>query len=198
MISNFNDFLNQYDKPTTIILLEGKRTVLPSDVEKLILLGEFLAKNTTHCRYRSGNASGADELFCKKIIELIPERLEIIIPYSNHRKSKHANYSVTSLDNIDLVQEPELIYGSKQGTSNDSLIDAYALGNRNRYAIKAAYLIRDTAKVLGTTQLAKASFGLFYDDLSKPMTGGTGHTMKVCTKQKVPFINQSTWFDWLN
>lgn len=69
-------------------------------------------------------------------------------------------------------------------------------GKNNRYTIKAAYIIRDTIKVIGTRHIPPATFGIFYDDLTKPMTGGTGHTMKVCEQNKIPYINQTIWFDW--
>jgi len=29
------------------------------------------------------------------------------------------------------------------------------------------------------------------------MQGGTGHTQRVCLEHKIPFINQTTFFEWL-
>lgn len=90
-----------------------------------------------------------------------------------------------------MVNEEPLIYGSKTGTKNDKLIDSYAVGLCNRNTIKASYLIRDTAKVIGTSTIPKASFALFYDNVENPKQGGTGHTMKVCEENDVPFVDQS-------
>ena len=48
--------------------------------------------------------------------------------------------------------------------------------------MKAAYIIRNTIKVTGTSAIPPASFALFYDDLENPGTGGTGHTIDICKK----------------
>ena len=64
----FQTFLDTYDFPGSVILLEGKRVVLAVDQEKLIQLGQVLVKYTRYMRFRSGNAAGADELFCQKIV----------------------------------------------------------------------------------------------------------------------------------
>jgi len=63
--------------------------------------------------------------------------------------------------------------------------------------MKAAYIIRDTAKVLGAGVAKPTSLGIFYDDLDQPKTGGTGHTMIVCEGSNVPVIDQRVWFQWL-
>lgn len=76
-------------------------------------------------------------------------------------------------------------------------MDRYLAGERNQYTIKAAYIIRDMLKVLGTGNLGPATFGIFYDDQENPRSGGTGHTMNVCDMNNIPFIDQKTWFDWL-
>lgn len=197
---NFQAFLDKYDFPGSVILLEGKRDVLEEDKHKLILFGELVVKYTRYMRFRSGNASGADELFCKKIVEHQADRLELITPYSTHRKKIYDSDSITkfSIDNVDFAKDTGLIYGSKLGNMNDKLIDSYVAGKPNRNTIKAAYLIRDTAKVLGTSEIKQANFAIFYDDLKNPKSGGTGHTMKVCDENGLVYIDQTIWFDWLN
>ncbi len=70
-------------------------------------------------------------------------------------------------------------------------------GTKNRLTVKAAYLLRDTVKALGTQEIQPATAGIFYDDLTKPESGGTGQTMKVCKRNGIPVFNQNTWFDWL-
>jgi hypothetical protein len=79
----------------------------------------------------------------------------------------------------------------------ERLIDKYASGDKNRFTIKAAYIIRDTIKAIGTGDIPPATFGIFYDDLEDPMTGGTGHTMNVCSQNNIPIIDQTVWFKWL-
>jgi len=91
---------------------------------------------------------------------------------------------------MNMAALPELIYGSKSHVQMKKLIEQYVLGARNRHTLKAAYIIRDTLKVLGTASIAPASFGIFYDDLENPTAGGTGHTMNVCRMHTIPFIDQ--------
>lgn len=88
-------------------------------------------------------------------------------------------------------------YKSKRNKKTEKLIDQFVLGEKNRYTIKAAYIIRDTIKAIGTDQIKPATFGIFYDDLENPLEGGTGHTMNVCEQNGIPIINQNIWFNWL-
>ena len=55
----------------------------------------------------------------------------------------------------------------------------------DRFAIKAAYILRDTIKAIGSNEIAAATVGIFYDDLSNPRCGGTGHTMKICEQNAI-------------
>ncbi|MEO6691873.1 MAG: hypothetical protein ABIO44_05985, partial [Saprospiraceae bacterium] len=57
------DFINQFDKDNSIVLLEGKRNVLETDKENLVSLGKLLASRTSKMIFRSGNADGADYYF---------------------------------------------------------------------------------------------------------------------------------------
>lgn len=77
------------------------------------------------------------------------------------------------------------------------MIDSYLKGKKNRYSVKAPYLIRDTMKVIGHNEIKTCDFAIFYDDLRKPKQGGTGHTINICENNNVPHINQSVWFNWL-
>ena len=79
----------------------------------------------------------------------------------------------------------------------DKLVEKYVAGARDKYSIKAAYIIRDTIKAIGTDEIKPASFGIFYDDLDNPKEGGTGHTMNVCEENNIPIIDQRVWFKWL-
>lgn len=40
----FSDFISQFDRENSIVLLEGKRNVLPADTEKLIAIGRMLGQ----------------------------------------------------------------------------------------------------------------------------------------------------------
>ncbi len=48
-------------------------------------------------------------------------------------------------------------------------------------------------KVIGTAAIKPATFGIFYDNLINPITGGTGHTMKVCEQNNISVIDQNVW-----
>jgi len=57
------EFITQYDKEGSVVLMEGKRIVLEAEQEKLTKLGELLAKRTKLMKFRSGNAAGSDHYF---------------------------------------------------------------------------------------------------------------------------------------
>lgn len=193
----FREFINQFDHENSIVLLEGKRNVLENDKPKLVELGKLLASETRHIIFRSGNAVGADQLFSDGVTMIDHKRLQVITPYSGHRKKTNNAYKTISLNDMKISAAPEVLYQSKSNKKMITLIDQYVSGEINPVSIKAAYIIRDTVKVMGINELNAASFGIFYDDLKKPQTGGTGHTMNVCKQKNVPFINQLVWFSWL-
>lgn len=194
----FSEFKELYDNEGSIVLLEGKRKVLKEDEDKLTALGRFLASNTENITFRSGNALGSDYLFSQGVAEVDHKRLQVITPYSGHRKKTNLAHDTISLEDVDITQDQDIIYFSKSNKKMKSLVDRYTSGTVNRYTIKAAYIIRDTLKVLGTKDIGPSTFAFFYDDLKKPMQGGTGHTMKVCDHNAVPFMNQEVWFKWLD
>ena len=191
-------FIAVYDFPSSVVLLEGKRDVPTSEKNNLIALGRLLADNTANILFRSGNASGTDEYFSQGVSEIDPKRLQVITPYSGHRKKQNKAYSSISLDEVNLMNEPEVIYQSKKNKKTEKLIDRYVDGNKDRYSIKAAYIIRDTIKVIGAEQIKPANFAIFYDDLEKPMTGGTGHKMNICKQNGINFIDQRFWTNWIH
>ena len=186
------------DLESQVILLAGKRIVAPKDEIKLMQLGELLANSLPECKFRSGNARGSDELFIKGVCKVDPECVELILPFPGHRKETSKNLYALSLDDFDLVAEPQAVYQTRDMTNN-RMVDSYMNGIRDDFSIKASYLIRDNIMVIGSEKLGlkKASFGIFYDDLDKPMQGGTGYTMKACTLNLLPFVDQTTWMQWL-
>ena len=98
-----NEFIDLYDKEGSIVLLEGKRVVLESDKPKLIALGKLLSIKTSRLLFRSGNASGADQYFSEGVVAVNNQRLQVITPYSGHRKKTNLAYKTFSLDDINLV-----------------------------------------------------------------------------------------------
>ena len=198
MIMTLNEFIDKYDREDSIILLEGKRNVLESDRQKLVALGQLLASRTSKMIFRSGNALGSDKLFSEGVSAVNDRRLQVITPYTGHRDKTNQAYETISLDDLNIANEPEVIYGSKGNKKMGKLIDQLMAGNKNRNSVKAAYILRDTVKVIGTKTVQPCTFSIFYDDLKKPQEGGTGHTMNVCEENEVPFIDQRTWFDWLD
>jgi NADH dehydrogenase/NADH:ubiquinone oxidoreductase subunit G len=194
---SLEEFIAQFDKENAIVLLEGKRAVLPQDEAKLVALGTLLASKTKHMLFRSGNAAGSDQLFSDGVTAIDHKRLQVITPYTGHRKKTNNAYDTISLQDLNMIEESELVMQSKSNKKMEQLIDQYAEGNVNQASIKAAYIIRDTAKVIGANNIPAASFGIFYDDLLKPRSGGTGHTMNICILNDIPYVDQQTWFKWL-
>jgi len=191
------EFISKFDFDNSVVLLEGKRNVLEADKEKLTALGKLLAQKTEKIIFRSGNADGSDLYFSNGVTSVDNKRLQVITPYSDHRKKTNQAYDTISLDDIDIASAPDVIFQSKSNKKTEKLIDKFVSGDKDRFTIKAAYIIRDTIKVIGTETIKPATFGIFYDDLSNPLTGGTGHTMHVCKQNNIPYINQEVWFKWL-
>ena len=195
----YADFVAQYDQPEIVVLLLGKRKIVPGEQHLLEDLGAKLASTTKHILFRSGNAGGADELFAAAVSKVNQDRIEVVTPYLGHRKKYSEQYKTISLDQIDLASEPELTYHAKKDNPSVNLVKRYENGFRDYTAMKGAYLLRDTLMVVGAQGLnvPKASFAIFYDDLTKPKDGGTGHTMRVCSSLGIPFIDQRVWLEWI-
>lgn len=192
-----NEFIEKYDFEESYVLLEGKRNVLESDKEKLFALGQLLASKSSKMMFRSGNADGADQYFSEGVASVDSKRLQVVTPYSGHRKKSNYAYDTINLDELNIVAEPEVVYHSKSNKKTEKLIDKYVSGEKNRVTLKAAYIIRDTIKAIGTKDIKPATFGIFYEDLESPQSGGTGHTMNVCEQNNIPIIDQRIWFKWL-
>lgn len=194
-----DSFIEKYNHPEAIVLLLGKRDVLKGDKDKLVLLAKKLTELTKYITFRSGNAYGSDELFKLGVSSIDVNRIELVTPYKGHRKKSSSGYNTISLDAVDIVKEKDIIYHSKQNNKYKGIVERYEQGFKDKIGMKGAYILRDTLMVVGANGLnvPKASFAIFYDDLSKPMSGGTGHTMTVCNSLEIPFIDQSVWFNWL-
>ena len=161
ILMNLQQFIDEYNYPGAVILLEGKRNVLSEDVRWLKNLGYLLAKRMPLATFRSGNAPGSDAYFAEGVSLIDAARMQVIVPYSGHRKQSSDGYQIYSLDDIAIAAEPEVLYHSRQNKSHEKFVDRYAAGNRDRYTIKASYIIRDTVKVVGAEGIAAATFGSF-------------------------------------
>ena len=192
-----DEFISKFDMKGAIVLLEGKRRVKEEDKIKLFTLGKILASQTTNILFRSGNAGGSDEFFAKGVCEINAEKLQLILPFKNFRKKSIQTNNVVSLEDIDLKNSAEVVNQSRKNKDTAHLIDPYLDGKKGHIVELASYIIRDSIKVLGAGDVKPATFGLFYDDLEKPMDGGTGHTMKTCIQYKVPIADQRIWFNWI-
>lgn len=101
------EFIKQFDKPNSIVLLEGKRNVIDADKEKLTALGSLLASKTKRMVFRSGNAEGSDQLFSDGVTAVDSKRLQVMTPYSGHRQKTNQAYVTISLDDINIATESE-------------------------------------------------------------------------------------------
>jgi hypothetical protein len=195
-------FIKLFDKEGCIVLLEGKRKVLKSDEKRLVEIGRLLTASTKHIIFRSGNAGGADAFFKEGVMSVDPKRFQAIVPFDDHMKSVKEElglYERISLDDINLSREPQILYESKRNKQQKGLVESYEKGVDPKNSVKGAYIVRDTVKVTGAPSqgISPAHFGIFYDDLRNPKSGGTGHTMVVCDNQVVPYVNQKVWGEWI-
>lgn len=71
----FKEFLESIDFKDSIILLEGKRKEHLFDQPKLTESGEMFCKELKYVKFRSGNANGADNWFCKGVANIDPKDL---------------------------------------------------------------------------------------------------------------------------
>ena len=122
-----SEFLQHYDLPHSIVLLEGKRNVKEEDKEKLTALGELLASNTKNMLFRSGNAEGSDQNFSDGVTKVDHKRLQVITPYAGHRKKTNQAYDTINLDELDLAADSAVIYHSKSNKKTEKLIDKLSL-----------------------------------------------------------------------
>jgi hypothetical protein len=183
--------------PEAVVLLEGRRSILEQDAACATHTASMLVKRYPTLRFRSGNAEGADQAFSEGIAQVAPWRLQVVAPYAGHRKSARYSHAVyDSPESLSSVQEDEVAYKTAAASpKNKGLI-----GKRDKtgaLAAKAAYLIRDTMKVTGHSELfPKPVCALFYVELNNPFAGGTGHTIRVCQQEGVPFAFQNSWQQW--
>ncbi len=158
----------RYDKTGNIVLLKGKWNVKDRDQQLLFNQGKLLISRAKNSRFRSGYAAGFDELFSKGVVSVDSSRLQVITPYSSHSSKANIAGNTISLDDIDLLYEPELAYHSEKNKMTKRLIDKYVGGAKDCYSIKVAYIMRDTVKVPRSVNNNPAIIGVFNNDLENP------------------------------
>jgi len=185
-------------RPDGVVLLEGRRAIPAGDYGHAARLARGLALRFPRLRFRSGNAAGSDQAFSEGVAMVDAGRLQVVAPYASHRSRDRypaANYD--SPGSLSQTREAVIAYKTISASPKiGGLINKR--GAKGPLAAKAAYLIRDTMKVVGhSDEFPKPLCALFYVDPDDPMAGGTGHTIRVCRQEGVPVVFQSDWQTWV-
>ncbi len=199
-LADFSDALRGIESP--VILLEGRRKVADRDKPLLGDLARLLVQKIPNAIFRSGNAEGSDTLFAEAVTADYPERFEYVVPKdSMGRKRRHPKAYCIAANQLKAAAEDRLVFNTNEASpGTERLIKAYTGEVSNsRLAAMGAYLVRDTLKVTGAPELnlRPATVAIFYADPGDPLSGGTGHTIRVCIQQNVPFVIQDVWMQWL-
>jgi len=196
---NFKEFtklVESFEKP--VILLEGSRNVSAKDADSLTELAAKLAERFPQASFRSGGASGSDDLFAQGVWRVNRERMQLVLPKS--RKTFAGETNQIFFDALP-ENEQEEIFSLTEKASPDykGLIDFYRKKKPGRIYYKTQFLLRDALKVCGSPifQMKRADVGCFYVNSDKKGGGGTGHTIRVCKLLKTPVIEQREWMKWL-
>jgi hypothetical protein len=129
---HFDDFaalvLNTSDP---LILVEGRRSIPETSARSARRVAALLARRFPSLRFRSGNATGADEAFAAGVIATAPERLEIIAPYASHRqRDRHPLVRYNSPESLDPVTLAEIQALSLHSFDLDAVV-VRAVGNKD-------------------------------------------------------------------
>ncbi len=185
-----------------VVLLEGIRALPDADRTAVVAVGRLLADRLPGVVFRSGNAEGTDTAFAEGVTVVDPARMEYVMTHAGMgRKRRHPGARAVALDGMQHVTVRAVGEFTLAASPNlKGLVDAYQThGAAGPLGAKAAYLLRDTLKVIGAPELglAPATVGIFYANAADPLTGGTGHTIRVCRDRGVPVLLQAVWQNWL-
>lgn len=144
-----NEFIEIFDKAGAIVLLEGKRDVSEADKDKLIALGKLLAQKTSKMLFRSGNADGADQFFSEAVASVDHKRLEVITPYTGHRKKTNQAYTTYFLEDMNL-------------NTTKYIIDILFRGYENRYK-KSLHISKEEIKLANNVE--KSRFYIYWKNI---------------------------------
>lgn len=177
-----------------VVLLEGTRTVSEEVASQLETVGAALAKHFPTVIFRSGNAPGSDEHFSRGVASVDVSRLEIVVPYARHRLNERPEGArVLSLD--ELKNQDEL---RRLTLAASPFYEFLAASSASSSKAKFSYLLRDTLKITGALEheFNPAMAGLFFVNEKKPTSGGTAHTLRICSSLSVATATQTIWSDW--
>jgi hypothetical protein len=186
-------------QPDSIVLLEGRRSIPPDGIRQATALAQRLASEFPQLRFRSGNAAGTDETFSVSVAQVDPSRLQVVVPYPSHRKSARVlGASYTSLEELQPEEDALIVAKTLAATPAHKGLIAMR-GKKGALGAKAAYLLRDTMKVMGYSEnFPRPVAAFFWIDPAEPHAGGTGHTIRVCRQEGVPCVFQDEWGSWYN
>ena len=196
---NFKEFtklVESFEKP--VILLEGSRNVSEKDAESLTKLAVKLAERFPQAVFRSGGATGADDLFASGVSHVNQEKMQLVLPKT--RRTDFDKTNTFSFADVPEAEQEEIFTLTEKATPDyKGLVDFYKKKKPGRTFYKTQYLLRDALKVCGskTLKMNRADVGCFYVNSDKPSGGGTGHTIRVCRLLDVPVIEQTEWLKWL-
>ena len=198
-IADLKKRLSTVENP--VLLLEGRRKVADGDEQMMGDIARQLVDALPGVTFRSGNAEGTDTIFAKAVTAICPERFEYVVPKeSMGKKRRHDKaYCIPANELKTAAEEHVVLYTNEASPGNERLVQAYTGEIQNAcLAAKGAYLVRDTLKVTGAQDLGlrPATAAIFYADPDDPFSGGTGHTIRVCLRQGVPFVLQDVWGKW--
>jgi hypothetical protein len=192
----FQSIIEAKDNP--VIVMEGKREIPEFYSKKAFELGYQLALNFPEIKFRSGNAKGSDEAFIKGVASVDESRVEIIVPYEGHReKERLLSASYFSPEMLTTEDEKYIVEKTiKASPKNKNLIEKRH--QSKSLNAKSKYLIRDTMKITGIKgRISKPVLAFFYTDPENRLSGGTGHTIKVCMEENIPYFYQEKWINLL-
>jgi hypothetical protein len=199
-VAELRAFLDTTQNP--VVLLEGTRQLSEADAVHLVALGRKLATELPTVTFRTGNATGSDTAFAEGVAAVDARRLQFVLPNARMGRSRIPPLSYAmGFESLPASATGRIAEATAQATpDNRRLVEHYQQTEKpTRSSQKAAYLLRDTLKVMGCAEagLAPATFGIFYVNQLDPTGGGTGHTLRVCLQSSVPVITQLVWWRWL-
>lgn len=184
-----------------VVLLEGTRKLSPENAPRLTAFAERLAREFPELRFRTGNALGSDLAFAAGVERVDACRLEFILPYQTHRAGQRPAVSYSA--SIREVPGESLARIAETTVAASPHHERTAVNYRTgaaapRQRAVAELILRDTLKVTGDPALglARPIAGFFYVWPEDPLSGGTGHTIRVCREVGVPVIHQGGWSRW--
>jgi hypothetical protein len=195
--AEFDRFISAAKQP--VVLLEGSRNAPDEIQSKMEQLAAHLMRTFPSLIARTGNAEGSDQAWARGVNRIDPKRLQLVLPVPHYKTE-----SVAAANEVAVLQEvPPEDYGAAKALTREH----YEYGSSKGAAaydplppFKKTYLDRDALKVLGHTNYSgrrqKATVALFYLNPNKKNGGGTGHTLRLCEAQRVPYFLAEDWLSW--